>query len=684
MYNFLLHNDSNQDREGKNVKTNLQRRVDKLQLTKNNVLITVIEAVVNAIQSIAEAGILNGKIRVILHRDESQLRLDQEDKTQPPIVKIEIEDNGIGFTKENTEAFLTLDTGHKEKLGGRGVGRLQWLKVFTEVQVSSCYEEDSLVMKRNFSFDIMNEVKEIGEPQPCQEARHTTVKLIKPRQGCENRFKNCSTDKVADYIKENCIYELLGNGPKLTITVSDPCEHNSVDVVELAEQWVQSSQEENVNINGREFNVTHIMLSDTNRSPAIVYYGNERPVRNDELSKLVPELVAALKNENQGYMCQVCGAYLDDHVTDTRDSFDIAEGCFDQLYHELTFSDIQSAVVERINVHMKELIEKQKEKAYQRAKEYVDNKNPRYRAVLSEIAKRARFVSTDTDSEIEVKLHGEYAKIDLEILENSKKLLNQLTFDEEINEEFEKKIEKFAELESKFRTSDLVGYVLRRRAVLEILQKIIGRKDEKNYYAEKNIHQLIMPMKSDSDDVTFERSNFWIIDERLAFHRYLASDLPMKQYKIINTQSEDRPDILRFYDNPMYVSDKSPVNGKEITVIEFKKPMRPDVGTSNDDPVQQTLDYLDKLREGELETVDGRPIPESKSIPCYCYIICDITANMGRFLRTHNYARAADGRYFFYHSEEKAYIEVVGYDTLLKMAHERNYAFFDVLGVKQL
>ena len=33
-----------------------------------------------------------------------------------------------------------------------------------------------------------------------------------------------------------------------------------------------------------------------------------------------------------------------------------------------------------------------------------------------------------------------------------------------------------------------------------------------------------MPLKKDTGEVALDRCNFWLIDERLAFHSYLASD----------------------------------------------------------------------------------------------------------------------------------------------------------------
>ena len=49
-----------------------------------------------------------------------------------PIRGFIVSDNGEGFHDENIRSFRTLDSEYKAKLGGRGVGRLLWLKAFSQ------------------------------------------------------------------------------------------------------------------------------------------------------------------------------------------------------------------------------------------------------------------------------------------------------------------------------------------------------------------------------------------------------------------------------------------------------------------------------------------------------------------------------------------------------------------------
>ena len=53
-------------------------------------------------------------------------------------------------------------------------------------------------------------------------------------------------------------------------------------------------------------------------------------------------------------------------------------------------------------------------------------------------------------------------------------------------------------------------------------------------------------MRTTSDDVPYEQQNLWIIDERLSYHGFLASDLPLDHINVLANDSESRPDMMIF------------------------------------------------------------------------------------------------------------------------------------------
>ena len=252
-------------------------------------------------------------------------------------------------------------------------------------------------------------------------------------------------------------------------------------------------------------------------------------------------------------------------------------------------------------------------------------------------------------------------------------------------DEYNKRIDAYLSKASEMKRSDLANYVAHRRVILDLLGKAIVRDKEGKYSKEEVIHKLIMPMQKVSDDIRFEDSNLWLVDERLAFHSYLASDKSLISLPITESKSTKEPDLLglNIYDNPLLINDGESLPLASITVIEIKRPMRNDAKAGEDkDPIEQALRYLNRVREGSVLTGNGRPIPNSENIPGFCYVICDITVTIKERCNYLDLQVTSDKLgYFGFHKTYNAYIEVVSFDRLLNMARERNKAFFDKLGL---
>jgi hypothetical protein len=154
---------------------------------------------------------------------------------------------------------------------------------------------------------------------------------------------------------------------------------------------------------------------------------------------------------------------------------------------------------------------------------------------------------------------------------------------------------------------------------------------------------------------------------------------------ITGSTDTKEPDImaLNVFDNPILMAEGKKLPLASIVVVEIKRPMRNDAAEGAEkDPIEQALDYLDRVRTGSVKTASGRPIPESQDIPGFCYIICDITPSIVKRCRLKDAVMTADKMgYFFYNKEFKAYVEVISFDRLVNSALERNRAFFDQLGL---
>ena len=111
------------------------------------------------------------------------------------------------------------------------------------------------------------------------------------------------------------------------------------------------------------------------------------------------------------------------------------------------------------------------------------------------------------------------------------------------------KIEEYKHYILDDKKGSLAEYVTKRKAVLDLLDKMRGFSEstDETHHLEDAIHQLICPMRVESNELHIDDHNLWILDDRLAFYNFFASDRPIKSYT--ESDSGREPDIAFFYDS---------------------------------------------------------------------------------------------------------------------------------------
>lgn len=134
-------------------KENLFGRLGNFPLSVERPLFPIFEAISNSIHAIEDSKRADGQIVVHIHRNPApSAPLIKDAKPTETVCAFTIEDNGIGFTDKNFSSFCTADSTFKKARGGKGVGRLSWLKVFQKAEVVSVFEDKGKRKRRSFSF----------------------------------------------------------------------------------------------------------------------------------------------------------------------------------------------------------------------------------------------------------------------------------------------------------------------------------------------------------------------------------------------------------------------------------------------------------------------------------------------------------------------------------------------------
>lgn len=171
--------------------------------------------------------------------------------------------------------------------------------------------------------------------------------------------------------------------------------------------------------------------------------------------------------------------------------------------------------------------------------------------------------------------------------------------------------------------ASLAEYIVRRKAVIELLEKALESTDDGKYSRESQIHSIICPMQITSDDVQFDEMNLWLIDDRLAYHQFLASDQPMKTLPILKSDVTRRMDIAVFDKAISYSAEDDYINA--ITIVELKRPQRDDLRGDNKNPISQVLRYVSDIKSGKVKKANGCSFGQVENAAFYCYVIADIT-----------------------------------------------------------
>jgi hypothetical protein len=667
------------------LQTNLKGRLRNTLLPKSHGLMPVFEAVVNSIQSIEEKGNLDiGKIVLNINRS-AQTTIEQDSKSLTPIVGFTISDNGCGFDQANFKSFETLDSDHKIKKGCRGVGRLMWLKVFDFVEVESHFlDSNGEVKKRNFRFDDKQGVHGENIVTTTQSEPGTLVKLV----GFDANFRKqvpASGASIANQLLEHVLWYFVRQGSAPQILVEDDGQVFKLDGL-LEEHMHASAFLETITIHNNSFDLTHIKFrASVNKKHQLALCAANRLVKEETIQGKLPGLYGKISDDSGEftYTCYVSSDYLNEHVRSERTSFDIAEDVEDML-NEVSFKDIREAVLARTKVYLNDVLTENVLASRKRIDDFIDHQAPRYRPIANYVAEELLIVDPEkSDKELELHLHAQWYEIERQLVSEGHDIMQPQN--DEYTEEYKIRLGEYLRKAEDLKKSDLANYVSHRKVIIDLLQKSIERLDSGKYVREDMIHELIMPMRKDSSEILIDSCNLWLIDERLAFHNYLASDRTLNSMPITGNDSNKEPDLLslRVFDNPILVNDQRDFPLAAITVIEIKRPMRDDMREGSDkDPIDQALSYLEKIREGKVTTKSGRPIPGNEDIPGYCYVLCDLTQSMHRRCRRANLRITSDGMgYFGYNEPSHAYIEVISFDQLVKAAKERNRAFFEKLGL---
>lgn len=674
--------------------SNIANKVRNTRLPRTKPLLPLFELISNSIHSIEEAIAKNvlksdeGKIVIDCIRNGSQETLEElVDIDIYPIHSFVVSDNGIGLNEENLKAFIEADTDHKINIGGKGVGRFVCLKAFKELNITSYYKENSEIKSVKFDFKPTKEgFHNFSNPGIIGNRNGSVIKLNGIKEDYQKALPKELSAIAREIVAHFQLYFIRNTNPQIVIRNQNSIEFN-LDTLFKTEF---KSDVRSGDFNIGDFNFKLFLSKSTQfQSHKIHFCAHNRSVITEGLySKLVDLGKKPIEEDDFKffYQAHIVSDILDENVDTERIGFIFPDGDEEEEESiEINLALIRRASIKCIEELLSDYLGNVRDLKIESYKPIINEELPQYKSTLYFKADEVKKLPPNlTKEQLDIELYKIDASWRLEVKQEKIKLLSG---DKDITsrEDYKLKYEKFLSDFNEIGKSDLARYVVHRKTIIELLERLIETNDEGKFENEDLIHSVFFPIRTTSDEIPYDKQNLWLIDERLSYHSFLASDKTFNSISEISSSENDRSDLL-IYNEAFAFSDSKRAPHNSFTIVELKKPQRDDYKDYDDskNPVEQSEKYIELLLEGKVKGRNGRVVEVDRRTPFYVYIICDIRHSLQKILERREFEQTPDGMGWFKIKSKfySAYFEVMPFEKVLDDARKRNRILFEKLNIE--
>lgn len=615
-----------------------------IRVTQYDVLF---EAITNAIHANAQNIVCSLKSIDTLFREPSFSNVVKK------VDSITIVDDGDGFNQENYNSFCKYRTEYKKALGGKGVGRFVFLKVFNNVVYRSSLRatQEEISFKFDLDFDTDNFEKQSSEVFKNETQISLTHVTRQYRDVSKHLDRRIDLDlvKIREKVLLNLVPTLFFYKKEnfdINITFFDTDTHKNVtitkfDIPDFNEIAFQIIDKEKVTHNFKLNYVIKNVKGDLNT----YYCANNRTV----CEFVDKEFKITLPDGYSGFLL-LESDYLNSHVNNERNDFDIwpfRTDLFSTLSWDLINSSLKSVVSQIVKneIPESEEINQAKLKDIQEERPYLIN-----------------YIE-----EADIDMAGFLDK--KHIIEKAKKRFDNAK--ENVLTNSGKREYTDVELQEAIQIAqnELVSYINDRAQVLERLKSMVDKKEK----VEAVVHNLFMQKQTDDDYYSIGKNNLWLLDDRFTTYSYAASDKRISE--VLGSLGEpsdeidniaDRPDLSLFFSH-----NPNNVERLKSVLIEIK-PF--DYSSKSDrkkfQGIQQLIDYVKAFKSRE------------KIDEIYGFLITDIDIDLSERLIGDGYTPLYSNESPIYHrfyDKLGISIYVVSAKTLIVDAEARNRVFLEII-----
>ena len=448
------------------------------------------------------------------------------DEERNVLDRITISDDGEGFTQDNLNYFDEICTGHKDDIGGKGVGRLAFLKYANRVEIRSQLAKELVEFRYTPDFKPEDVRKSVSS------GRQETIITI-------SEMKEKINTQVAKLVNAMCddlrllLFLKKQSGQIIKIRFTHNSKQPFAEDFTFSGADIEAIKTKTFEFKGETFDCYLFREEAPRKGIVAMLCADELCVEEHHISK---------RFDSCRYLISVTSKYLNRSSNIERQKLEIPKTDLDI---DMVSPISREALIPLINKECLNLVNEAAEgdiSAYKRAN-------------IDKLKKYYPFIEVDS-------LNGDAAMLDAEEIVKTYRA-QQARREDLLVESLEQGREVAFDDISHLASDDLARFIVHRSLVISSLSNMPREA------AETVLHDTILRKRSDGSDI--RDNNVWLVDDKFLSYSSIYSDETLA--KIVREVSADtetrqkrKPDVAAFYskDNDGYPN--------KLVIIEFKKP----------------------------------------------------------------------------------------------------------------
>lgn len=448
------------------------------------------------------------------------------DEVRNVLDKITISDDGEGFTQDNLNYFDEICTGHKDDIGGKGVGRLAFLKYANRVEIRSQLASELIEFRYtpDFTPDDVQRSASCGR-------RETAITISELKESINTQVTKlvnamCDDLRLLLFLQKQA-------GRTITIRFTHNSKQPFSDDFTFSGEAIEAQKTRSFELQGEAFDCYLFRDEAPRKGIVAMLCADELCVEEYQISK---------RFDICRYLISITSGYLNRSSNIERQKLEIPKT---EVETDLVSPISREALMPRIHAECLAMINEAAEGDIDAFK----------RGNIDKLRKYYPFIQIDS-------LNGEAAMLDAEEIVRTYRAQQARREDHLVEALEEGRSVAFDDI-SHLASDDLARFIVHRALVIDSLAKMPRES------AEDVLHAAILRKRSDGNDI--RENNVWLVDDKFLSYSNIYSDETLARIvREVGTETESKqqrkPDVAAFF------SKDNEGRPNKLVIIEFKKP----------------------------------------------------------------------------------------------------------------